>query len=68
MTRARPGADSRPRARHPRLRRPTLPAPPRRGDLARDPRAQLVVIDGLGHELPSWAWDEVLPALIDITR
>ena len=28
------------------------------------PGARLVVIDGLGHELPPWAWDDVLPALI----
>jgi pimeloyl-ACP methyl ester carboxylesterase len=26
--------------------------------------AKLLVIDGLGHELPPWAWDEVLPAVI----
>ncbi len=33
--------------------------------LAREiPGAKLLVIDGLGHELPPWAWDEVLPALI----
>ena len=31
------------------------------------PGAELLVIDGLGHELPPWAWDEVLPALIDVT-
>jgi pimeloyl-ACP methyl ester carboxylesterase len=30
--------------------------------------AQLLVIDGLGHEFPPWAWDEVLPALIAVTR
>jgi pimeloyl-ACP methyl ester carboxylesterase len=28
------------------------------------PGAELLVIDGLGHELPPWAWDDVLPALI----
>jgi pimeloyl-ACP methyl ester carboxylesterase len=27
-------------------------------------RGELLVIDGLGHEFPPWAWDEVLPALI----
>jgi pimeloyl-ACP methyl ester carboxylesterase len=33
--------------------------------LAREiPGAELIVIDGLGHELPRWAWDAVLPALI----
>lgn len=33
--------------------------------LAREiPGAQLLVIDGLGHEFPPWAWDAVLPALI----
>ena len=36
--------------------------------LAREiPGAKLLVIDGLGHELPPWAWDEVLPALIAAT-
>lgn len=37
--------------------------------LAREiPGARLLVIDGLGHEFPTWAWDEVLPALIAMTR
>jgi pimeloyl-ACP methyl ester carboxylesterase len=31
------------------------------------PGAKLLVIDGLGHELPPWAWDEVLPPLIAVT-
>ncbi len=36
--------------------------------LAREiPGAQLLVIDGLGHEFPPSAWDEVLPALIAVT-
>jgi hypothetical protein len=36
--------------------------------LAREiPGAELLVIDGLGHELPPSAWDEVLPALIAVT-
>jgi pimeloyl-ACP methyl ester carboxylesterase len=36
--------------------------------LAREiPGATLVTVDGLGHELPPWAWDEVLPALIAVT-
>ena len=36
--------------------------------LAREiPGAELLVVDGLGHELPPWAWDQVLPALIAIT-
>jgi pimeloyl-ACP methyl ester carboxylesterase len=40
--------------------------PPAHGEaLAREiPGAQLLVIDGLGHEFPRWAWDAVLPALI----
>jgi len=29
--------------------------------------AELLVIDGLGHEFPPSAWDEVLPALIAVT-
>jgi pimeloyl-ACP methyl ester carboxylesterase len=33
--------------------------------LAREiPGAELLVIDGLGHEFPPWAWDAVLPALV----
>ena len=36
--------------------------------LAREiPRAELLVIDGLGHEFPPSAWEEVLPALIGAT-
>jgi pimeloyl-ACP methyl ester carboxylesterase len=36
--------------------------------LAREiPGASLLVIDGLGHELPPWAWDELIPALIVVT-
>ena len=32
--------------------------------LAREiPGAELLVIDGLGHEFPPSAWEEVLPAL-----
>jgi pimeloyl-ACP methyl ester carboxylesterase len=31
------------------------------------PTAKLLVIDGLGHEFPPSAWDEVLPALIAVT-
>jgi len=31
------------------------------------PGARLLVIDGLGHELPPSAWDEVIPALIAVT-
>ena len=40
--------------------------PPAHGAaLAREiPGAELIVVAGLGHELPAWAWDEVLPALI----
>jgi pimeloyl-ACP methyl ester carboxylesterase len=35
--------------------------------LAREiPGAELLVIDDLGHEFPSWAWDAVLPALIAV--
>jgi pimeloyl-ACP methyl ester carboxylesterase len=43
--------------------------PPAHGEaLAREiPGARLLVIDGLGHELPRWAWDHVLPALIAMT-
>ena len=36
--------------------------------LAREiPGARLLVVDGLGHEFPPSAWDEVLPALIAVT-
>ena len=43
--------------------------PPAHGEaLAREiPGARLLLIEGLGHELPRWAWDEVLPALVDVT-
>ncbi len=43
--------------------------PPAHGEaLARAiPNAQLLLVDGLGHELPRWAWDEILPALIALT-
>ncbi len=43
--------------------------PPAHGEaLAREIRgARLLVIDGLGHEFPPSAWDEVLPALIAVT-
>jgi pimeloyl-ACP methyl ester carboxylesterase len=43
--------------------------PPAHGEaLAREiPGATLLLIDGLGHELPPWAWDDVLPALIAVT-
>jgi len=44
--------------------------PPAHGEaLAREiPGARLHIVDGLGHELPRWAWDEVLPLLIDHMR
>ena len=36
--------------------------------LAREiPGAELLVVDGLGHEFPQWAWDDVLPAVIAVT-
>jgi pimeloyl-ACP methyl ester carboxylesterase len=43
--------------------------PPAHGEaLAREiPGARLLVIEGLGHELPPSAWDDVLPAIIAIT-
>jgi pimeloyl-ACP methyl ester carboxylesterase len=31
------------------------------------PGARLLLVEGLGHELPRWAWDVVLPALIEQT-
>ena len=43
---------------------PMLPLP--HGEqLAREiPGARLLVIEGMGHEVPRWAWDEILPAVI----
>jgi pimeloyl-ACP methyl ester carboxylesterase len=43
--------------------------PPAHGEaLAREiPGARLLLVEGLGHELPRWAWDEVLPALVEAT-
>jgi hypothetical protein len=31
------------------------------------PGARLLLVDGLGHEFPRWAWDHVLPALVAVT-
>jgi pimeloyl-ACP methyl ester carboxylesterase len=44
--------------------------PPAHGEAlaAAIPGAELLVLAGLGHELPRSAWDEVLPALIEVTR
>ena len=44
--------------------------PPAHGDAlaAAIPGAALLVLDGVGHELPRSAWDEVLPPLIELTR
>jgi pimeloyl-ACP methyl ester carboxylesterase len=43
--------------------------PPAHGEaLAREiPGARLHLVDGLGHELPPWAWDDVLPAIVAAT-
>ena len=67
-----------PRARLGEIEAPTLVIhgtddplfPPAHGEaLAREiPGARLLWIDGLGHEFPAWAWDEVLPAVIAVTR
>jgi pimeloyl-ACP methyl ester carboxylesterase len=43
--------------------------PPAHGEAlaAAIPGAELLVVAGMGHELPRWAWDEVLPALVAVT-
>jgi pimeloyl-ACP methyl ester carboxylesterase len=43
--------------------------PPAHGEAlaATIPGAKLLIIDDLGHEVPRWAWDEILPALVEIT-
>ena len=43
--------------------------PPAHGEAlaAAIPGSTLLLIDGLGHEFPPSAWDEVLPALVDVT-
>ena len=43
--------------------------PPAHGEAlaAAIPGARLLLVDGLGHELPRWAWDAVLPAVIEHT-
>src|SRR5688572_11456157 len=66
---------------HERLRKIAVPTlvihgsddplfPPAHGEAlaAAIPGAELLVLDGLGHELPRSAWDEVLPPLIELTR
>jgi pimeloyl-ACP methyl ester carboxylesterase len=42
--------------------------PPAHGEaLAREiPGATLLIVDGLGHEFPPSAWDEVLPAMVSL--
>ena len=44
--------------------------PPAHGEMLAEeiPGAELHVVEGLGHELPRWAWDDVLPPLIALTR
>jgi pimeloyl-ACP methyl ester carboxylesterase len=66
-----------PRARLAEITAPTLVIhgthdplfPPAHGEaLARSiPNAELLLVDGLGHEFPPWAWDDVLSALIVVT-
>jgi pimeloyl-ACP methyl ester carboxylesterase len=46
---------------------PMRPLPHGEALAASIPEAQLLVIDGLGHEFPRWAWAEVLPALVAVT-
>ena len=43
--------------------------PPAHGEAlaAAIPGAELLLLEGVGHEFPPSAWDEVLPALIAIT-
>jgi pimeloyl-ACP methyl ester carboxylesterase len=37
--------------------------------LSRDIRgAKLLTVDGMGHELPGWAWDTVVAAIVEHTR
>jgi pimeloyl-ACP methyl ester carboxylesterase len=31
------------------------------------PGAELLAIEGMGHELPSWTWDTVVPAILRVT-
>lgn len=42
--------------------------PPAHGEmLAREiPGARLVIVEGLGHELPRWAWDQVIPPMVEL--
>jgi len=47
---------------------PLFPLPHGEALAAAIPGAELLILDGVGHELPRSAWDEVLPALIEITR
>jgi pimeloyl-ACP methyl ester carboxylesterase len=43
--------------------------PPAHGEAlaAAIPGARLLLVEGLGHELPRWAWDTVAPAIVEHT-
>jgi pimeloyl-ACP methyl ester carboxylesterase len=46
---------------------PLFPLPHGEALAAEIAGAELLVLDGLGHEFPPSAWDEVLPALVAVT-
>jgi pimeloyl-ACP methyl ester carboxylesterase len=46
---------------------PLFPLPHGEALAAAIPGARLLVIDGLGHEVPRWACDEIVPAIVEIT-
>jgi pimeloyl-ACP methyl ester carboxylesterase len=46
---------------------PLLPLPHGEALAATIPGARLVVVEGLGHELPEWSWPQVVPELLTHT-
>jgi pimeloyl-ACP methyl ester carboxylesterase len=46
---------------------PLFPLPHGEALAAAIPGARLLVIDGMGHEVPRWAWDEIVPAIVEVT-
>ena len=59
----RAAADTAPDAGDPRYRRPAGAAVGRPRDRAGDPGAELLMIEGMGHDLPAAAWPQLIGAI-----